>query len=260
MTTPINEIYPFAENAIALNILDNADYLADAQRLAGHQMGIGRQELENAVLRNLSRFCHGLAQFIAENYTPGVVDDGDASKIVAGMTAAVEAVAAGIISTVAGATTVAAGIARLATEAEVLAGEGTNTIVVPADLAALLAAALTGVARIGVVNAYTRQQYSAQLARVGQSGNQAVDLDLDQALAISATGAITMDAPSHMAAEKTCTLRLYSSSPQPISWNTAWHGTSFVGLPTVTVANKWLSLDFVCFGTYMVLMGMAQEV
>jgi hypothetical protein len=88
----INQVYEFGASADPSNILSNAAYSADAGRLAGHEPGIARQELENAVLRNLSRFNHGLAEFIATHYAPGVVDDGDAAKIVSGMQAAVAAI------------------------------------------------------------------------------------------------------------------------------------------------------------------------
>jgi hypothetical protein len=87
----INEVYVFGENGTvsAGDVMSNGGYLVDAQRLTGHQAGIARRELENTALRNVSRFCRGVAQFIAEGYAPGVVDDGDADKIVAGMESAV---------------------------------------------------------------------------------------------------------------------------------------------------------------------------
>lgn len=88
----INQVYEFGASADPSNILSNAAYNADAGRLAGHEPGIARQELENAALRNLSRFSRGVAQFIANHYAPGVVDDGDATKIVAGMATAVAAI------------------------------------------------------------------------------------------------------------------------------------------------------------------------
>lgn len=85
----INQVYEFGASADPSNILSNAAYSADAGRTSGHEPGIARQALENAALRNLSRFCKGVAEFIAERYAAGVVDDGDQAKIVAGMTAAV---------------------------------------------------------------------------------------------------------------------------------------------------------------------------
>lgn len=118
---------------------------------------------------------------------------------------------------------------------------------------------VAGVAYLNVAQAWTRSQHPAQVPRTGQSGAQAVDLDLHQALAITATGGITISTPEHMEAERECTLRFYSSGAQTIGWASEWHGTSLVALPTTTVAGKWMSLSFVCLGSYMVLQGMSVE-
>lgn len=47
------------------------------------------------MLRQISRFCGGVAQFIAARYAPGVVDDGDRAKIVEGLEAAINSLIAG---------------------------------------------------------------------------------------------------------------------------------------------------------------------
>jgi len=143
-----------------------------------------------------------------------------------------------------------AGVLKLASSVQALAGADDTTAMSPADVAAAIA---------GVVRGYTRQQYPVQVARVGQSGAQAVDCDLHQALAITATGNLVMDNPSNMAAEKWVTLRLYSASAVTVSWGTAWKGGSTMPLPTALTAGKTLTLPFVCFGTTMQLMGMIQE-
>lgn len=87
--TQINQVYEFAPGVAAQNILSNADYLASGTRNTGHLPGIALQVVENAALRNLSRFCRGVAAFIAARHAPGVVDDGDPAKIVAGLEAAI---------------------------------------------------------------------------------------------------------------------------------------------------------------------------
>ncbi len=262
MTDPINEILEFAGDAAPGNVFDPLAYLAAPARLTGHVPGLADQRLENAALRQLSRFCGGVAQFIAENYAPGVVDDGDRAKIVAGLEAAINALIAAQAVTVEAATILAAGIARLATEAEALAGENAETIITPATLAAVIADALgslTGVAYLNVVQGWTRQQYPVQVARTGQSGAQAVDCDLHQALSITATGAITISAPTNMAAEKWVTLRFTSTSAQAISWDAAWRRSGTTPLPTSTIAGKVLTASFVCLGSYMLLMGLVWE-
>jgi hypothetical protein len=246
--TQINQIYEFAPAAAPQNILTIAEYLASSIRHTGHLPGIALQSVENAALRNLSRFCRGVAAFIASRYVPGVVDDGDAAKIVEGLSAAILGLVKDNIS-IAQASETVAGILKLASQAAAIAGEGGGAIT-PETLHGAIA---------GVVRGYTRQQYPDQVARAGASGSQAVDLDLHQALAITAAGAITMGAPTNMAAEKWCTLRFSGATAQTISWDAAWHGTSLAGLPTVTVAGKWLTCSFACLGTYMVLMGMVLE-
>jgi hypothetical protein len=132
----INQVYEFGASADPSNILSNAAYNADAGRLAGHEPGIARQDLENAALRNLSRFCKGVAAWVASHYGPGVVDDGDDAKIASGLAAAVAAVA----PAPAQATTSAQGIVELATNAEAVTGTDTERAVTPAGVKAAIAA------------------------------------------------------------------------------------------------------------------------
>lgn len=138
--TTTNQVLEFAENALEADgaILALEDYEADSQRLGGHQPGLARMELENMVLRQVSRFSRGVAQFIAEHYVPGVVDDGDVAKIVTGMEAAINALISDALPEIGAATTEAAGIARIGTQEEVLAGILGDVIVSPVDLAAAL--------------------------------------------------------------------------------------------------------------------------
>lgn len=145
-----------------------------------------------------------------------------------------------------------AGKVRLATAAQALAGTDDTTTMSPADVAAAIS---------GVVRGYTRQQYPVRVSRNG-SGNQPVDCDLNQALAITATGAITMLAPTNMVAEAEVSLHFKSASVQTISWDTTWKDNANMAKPTATVANKWITAHFVCLpnpatGTLeMVLMGL----
>lgn len=90
---PTNEIQVFARDGSEAqgDVMTPEDYASDPQTAIGHQAGIARRELENTALRQLSRFCNGVAAYIAQHYEPGVVDDGDAAKIMAGMAAAVQA-------------------------------------------------------------------------------------------------------------------------------------------------------------------------
>jgi hypothetical protein len=93
---PVNEIKQFCPDGTVANgdVMDLAAYEAEAQRLTGNQAGIARRDLVNTVLRQCSHMAAGLAQFIANRTTDGVVDDGDLDKIEAGLLSAI----AGIVS------------------------------------------------------------------------------------------------------------------------------------------------------------------
>lgn len=125
--------------------------------------------------------------------------------------------------------------------------------------------AWTRVPLVDTVQGWTGQQYPVPVVRTGASGSQAVDLDLHQVLSITATGALTIAAPTHMLAGKTCVLLLYNStaSTQTLSWGTAWHGTSLGGLTTSLTPGKLTMFSFLCVttptGTYMVPFGQGQE-
>lgn len=69
-----NEILPFAGTDNGTNLLTQAQYNADAQRLIGNAPGVARLELVNKVLRQTSLMSAGLAQFIADLQQTGMVD------------------------------------------------------------------------------------------------------------------------------------------------------------------------------------------
>jgi hypothetical protein len=87
----INEIQMFAPEGteVAGDLMPLADYEAHLHRLRGHQPGIASCALENRALRQVSLIAKGLAQYIANRFEPGVVDDGDVDAIEAGLAAAV---------------------------------------------------------------------------------------------------------------------------------------------------------------------------
>lgn len=66
-------ILPFAGESS--NILTQGDYLADTQRLIGHQPGIARAALENKVLRQASLLSAALAKFVADHQATDINDD-----------------------------------------------------------------------------------------------------------------------------------------------------------------------------------------
>lgn len=127
---------------------------------------------------------------------------------------------------------------ELANEEEAIAGVDAEKVITPASLAAAI---------IGAARAYTRQQYSAPVSRIGQNGSQAVDMDLHQLLCITATGAIALAAPTNLGVGKTMTLQVFAASALAITWDAAYAASDDVGaLPSTTEANKWIIMSFYC--------------
>ena len=87
----VNEILPFGTGGTVEDgdVMELVAYTDDPHRLDGHQLGIARRELQNTTLRQVSHMTAGLAQFIANRYVPGVVDDGDLAKVEAGLSDAI---------------------------------------------------------------------------------------------------------------------------------------------------------------------------
>lgn len=136
----INEIQEFAPDAATSDIMTPEAYAAASARLSGHVPGVADQKLENAALRQLSRFSRGVAQFIAARHTAGVVDDGDPAKIQAGLEDAIGQIVESMAWEPAAATETVAGIQRIATLAEALAGLLTNVSMSPANSLAQIVA------------------------------------------------------------------------------------------------------------------------
>lgn len=84
-----NEILPFAAAAGA-NVVAQAAYANDAARSAGNQSGLARSAFLNKIWRQSAHVAAGLSQWIANRYTPGVLDNGNLDAVEAGMTAAVQ--------------------------------------------------------------------------------------------------------------------------------------------------------------------------
>ncbi len=70
-----NEILAAVATDTGTNLLTQAEYVADAQRLTGNQPGVARSKLVNKILRQTSLMSAGLAQFIADNQPDDITDD-----------------------------------------------------------------------------------------------------------------------------------------------------------------------------------------
>lgn len=124
--------------------------------------------------------------------------------------------------------------------------------------AALLDA--TALAQIGVVNAYTRQQYAVPVVLTAQNGAIALDADLHQDIDITATGAVTFGAPANAVRGKTIFMTLYAASALAITWNAAFKPNADNALDTAFAAGKRIFLHFRCVdGANWLLMGRTKE-
>lgn len=85
-----NEILQFATNNTGTNLLTQAEYSADSQRVIGHQPGIARSKLENKVLRQASLMASGLAEFIADYQSNNVTDSLTSQNIADYLLAAIQ--------------------------------------------------------------------------------------------------------------------------------------------------------------------------
>lgn len=69
-----NKIYPFAADADA-NILTDAEYASDGQRIIGNQPGVARAKLVNKALKQTTVMAYRLADFISYAGTNEVTDE-----------------------------------------------------------------------------------------------------------------------------------------------------------------------------------------
>lgn len=141
----ISQILPFCTDGTEADgdLLSLEAYTVETQRLRGHQKGFALRELHNRALRQVSLIAAGLAQYIANRYAAGVIDDGDLDKIEAGLVAAVQAQIASAAPP--NASTTVRGLVELATTTETRALESGTLAVTPSGLGAALADALGSV-------------------------------------------------------------------------------------------------------------------
>lgn len=69
-----NDILQFAGSATGVDILTQVAYSADADRTAGHQLGIARRELENKALKQSSTIAAAVAQYMADSQSNNIDD------------------------------------------------------------------------------------------------------------------------------------------------------------------------------------------
>lgn len=136
---PLNEgatsqILPFCPEGTegSGDLMTIAEYTTSTLRLRGHQQGMARRELQNRAMRQVSLIAAGLAQYMANRYAAGVIDNGNVDAIEAAMIAAVERQIGDLIGE---ASTTTKGIVELATPTETKTGTATSLAVTPKGLA-----------------------------------------------------------------------------------------------------------------------------
>lgn len=85
----VNQIFPFAAGVAEPNVMPLEQYQTDPARLGGNVSGLARSAFCNRTWRQGMHIAAGLAQYIANRYAPGVLDNGDLDAIEAGMATAV---------------------------------------------------------------------------------------------------------------------------------------------------------------------------
>jgi hypothetical protein len=86
-----NDILPFAQQAQTGQnggVLSQENYENDSQRLYG-QSGMARSQLNNKVLRQCAHMAAGVAQYIANRYSAGVLDNADLDAVEEGLAFAI---------------------------------------------------------------------------------------------------------------------------------------------------------------------------
>jgi len=201
-------------------------YFTDGDAVAGTPATVVGQDWLNQVQGEI------INAIKAADLTPSATDDTQLAQAIAKLIAA-QAV------TVEEATETVAGIIKLATLTQAIAGLGGGAIT-PVTLGGAVA---------GTVRGYTAQQYAAPVVRTDASGSQAVDCDAHQLLSITATGALAFAAPTHLGVGKSVRIMIYSAASVALTWDAAYAESDAYPLPTATTEGKLMLLDFVCIST-----------
>jgi phage-related tail fiber protein len=86
-----NEILTFASTDTGTNLLTQAEYTSDSQRVTGNQPGIARSKLVNKALRQSTLVSAALAQYIANKQGTNVTDNKSVSELEAMLISAIAA-------------------------------------------------------------------------------------------------------------------------------------------------------------------------
>jgi len=207
-----NEILPFAEDDTGTNLLTQAEYSADAQRLIGNQPGVARSKLVNKVLRQASLIAASLAKFVADNQTNNIVDTASVSNIASWMEKAVRSIG---VPTASSGGTADALTADFTPNADTWLSNG-STLVVRASLANLTTTptlAADGVTAKTIVKGSNKALVAGDIAGAGHWLVLQFDSTLDKYVLLNpATGVSTVTIGNDP------TIADNSSNPASTSW------------------------------------------
>jgi len=88
-----NEILPFCPTDTGTNLLTEAEYTADADRVSGNKPGVASSKLNNKALRQSTFVASQFAQFLVDKLAVNVLDDGVSATLLAQIKAAFTAIA-----------------------------------------------------------------------------------------------------------------------------------------------------------------------
>lgn len=83
---PTNDFLKFCQTDTGTNLLSQAEYLADAQRLIGNQPGVARSKLVNKAVRQSSFIVNSFAAYLAQQTGTDILDDEDSAALLAKIT------------------------------------------------------------------------------------------------------------------------------------------------------------------------------
>lgn len=189
-----NTILPFCETDTTTNLLSDAAYLADAQRVIGNQPGTARDTFVNKVLRQTSLMAAAIGQFTADNQAGNVSDSTAVATITSRFTAAINALIA----------------------------------------AAIAALSLASYALLGAAQTFTKAQRGAPVVLPALTGTVTPDFSLGNNWYGTLTGNITLANPTNLVAGQSGVIAITNgASPYTIAYGSYFKGLSGV-LPSLT--------------------------
>lgn len=189
-----NTILPFCETDTTTNLLSDAAYLADAQRVIGNQSGTARSVLVNKALRQVTLVCSAVAQFTADNQAGNVSDSTAVATVTSRFTAALNALIAAAIS----------------------------------------ALSLASYALLGAAQTFTKAQRGAIVALPATTGTVTLDMSLANNFAGTLTGGITLANPTGLVEGQSGVIAITNgATPYTIAYGSYFKGLSGA-LPALT--------------------------